>query len=318
MKTAILNAIIIIAIFSLLPGVFAQFVAGGFDSGFTPGGFDSGFTSGGFDSGFTSGGFDSNLPLLEPSAFQPVAQSSGISAPAILDNNLPESFDATTLQEGLGTQPAQPLTAVWNPLQDVVISQASPDGTIIYPHITSQCHDPGSQFLQFAIESTSPHFNLFFLDGDLIISELNPTFVGSETITLTCNGVPASFQLTVRALQKSSQQTIDKVPKGGKPRVHIHKIIIPDNARPGDNFPVTVVLEDVGGKKIEDAKINVYLPELGVRAPQASSFDFDRNVRSQRLIIELPDYVIPGTYALLIAVDAHKLHRRIYREIEIV
>jgi len=54
------------------------------------------------------------------------------------------------------------------------------------------------------ITSTHSHYDFIFFNTDLTISNLESNWFGTETVDLDCNGVSASFDLTVNNLPEST------------------------------------------------------------------------------------------------------------------
>jgi len=89
--------------------------------------------------------------------------------------------------------------AVWNNLTNRNINEDSPNGTVVYANITSQVTDPDSA-VNITVASTHIHFDLSVSGNDLVISNLEANWYGSENVVLSANGVTASFTLTVNHL----------------------------------------------------------------------------------------------------------------------
>ncbi len=88
--------------------------------------------------------------------------------------------------------------AVWNPLVSQSIDEDSAIGTVVYPNILSECTDVDSPIVITALPNSA--FQLGLNGNDLIINSLQPNWWGTETVNLDCNGVPATFDLTVNRL----------------------------------------------------------------------------------------------------------------------
>ena len=89
--------------------------------------------------------------------------------------------------------------AVWSNLTNRNVDEDSPDGTVVYANITSQVTDPDSA-VNITVASTHSHFDLSVSGNDLVISNLEANWYGSENVVLDANGVTASFTLTVNHL----------------------------------------------------------------------------------------------------------------------
>lgn len=90
-------------------------------------------------------------------------------------------------------------SAVWNNLTNRNVDEDSADGTVVYTNITSQVTDPDSA-VNITVASTHSHFDLSVSGTDLVISNLEANWYGSETVILNANGATASFTLTVNHL----------------------------------------------------------------------------------------------------------------------
>ena len=90
-------------------------------------------------------------------------------------------------------------TSVWNNLTNRNVDEDSADGTVVYANITSQVTDPDSA-VNITVASTHTHFQLSVSGNDLVISNLEANWYGSENVVLSANGVTASFTLTVNHL----------------------------------------------------------------------------------------------------------------------
>jgi len=89
--------------------------------------------------------------------------------------------------------------AAWNSLSNQEINEDSADGTIVYQNIVGQVTDIDSP-INVNVVSTSSHYDLSISGNDLIISNLEANWYGTETVTLDCNGVTATFTLRVNQL----------------------------------------------------------------------------------------------------------------------
>ncbi len=88
------------------------------------------------------------------------------------------------------------LPAQWETLEDQSIPFNSPDNTVIYSNIYSKCSDPDDAE-HITVTSTHYAYNLAISGLDILIQNLQPNYVGTDTVQLACNGVPATFRLTV-------------------------------------------------------------------------------------------------------------------------
>ncbi|MEM3154009.1 MAG: NEW3 domain-containing protein [Candidatus Woesearchaeota archaeon] len=321
---------------------------GGFDgSGFSGGSFGgtdpgsfSGGSFGGVDpSGFSGGSFGG----VDPSAFSggtsagtdPSAFSGGTPAgtgiPGSFGDSTGSSFDGGFPGFPGGGIPGGPTPgpgpgfpsehdAVWEDLSDVTILRGSPSGTLVQENVFDKCSDPDSDELVFAIASSSPHYNLFFIADDIRIFDLNPGFTGTEEVIVTCNGVPESFLLHVveRGAPAPSQSDEDD---GDGLSIHIGAIIIPNayDALAGDVVPVTISFKNNGDEKLENLEAAVAIPDLGVRASVGPIEDVSVGKRiSKTIYVDLPEDTQPGEYPVRITIDSGSLHRVKHRYVEVI
>lgn len=102
--------------------------------------------------------------------------------------------------------------------------------------------------------------------------------------------------------------------------IFINQIILHDafEQLPGDQIPMLVTFENDGTKNLENTKVIITIPDLAVRAAVGP---FDLHVGSQLtkvLILELPEWVQPGTYPVRFQVYNENRERIVHREIEVV
>jgi len=211
--------------------------------------------------------------------------------------------------------------AVWEDLADVTILKGSPSGTIIQEAVFSKCSDPDDYTLTFEVVSSSTHYELAFVDDDLRIFDLEPEFVGTEEVTLTCNGVPESFLLHVVESGSPTPKPGSGNDADDEISVYIGAIIIPNayDAAAGDLVPVIISFKNNGDKKLENLKVAVAIPSLGVRA-SVGPMDLNVGKRvSKTVYIELPEDTQPGLYEdVRITMDSGSLHRAKHRTVEVI
>jgi hypothetical protein len=100
--------------------------------------------------------------------------------------------------------------AVWEKLNNVEIQQGSPDNTLIYKDIKKKCVDPDDEE-KFDLTYDATNYELFFFGDHLLIKKLNPAYVGSKKIIVTCNKVNADFTLKVKAPEKEDDDNVPAV-----------------------------------------------------------------------------------------------------------
>lgn len=203
--------------------------------------------------------------------------------------------------------------ARWQPLSNQFVRKGSPDGTVVYPNIVSGCVDNTASFLVFKILSGSNNYRLFIIGSDLRIYNLNPSFTGTETVTLSCNDVAAAFQLTVGEglVQPRFEPEEDK-----NLEVHIGTIVVPEQTEAGTVIPVIVSFRNTGDDELEDLKVRAVIPELGAVSPSAGPFDLNEGKRTtQTLLVEVPENVLPDTYTVRLTIDSASLHRVVHRDL---
>lgn len=216
--------------------------------------------------------------------------------------------------------------AVWDRLNDVKIFQGTRDGYPIQEDITSKCVDIDDEKLVIKIEDKgSDKYKLRFEDGDLEIYRLDPDYTGDSRITLSCNGVLASFELSVIEKGKDKPGDDDGDKEGSDREtisVHIGSIKIPNqfDSTPGEWVPVYISIRNNGDKKLEDFVMNLKVAELGIRAARVGPFDVSIGKRvSKQLFLQLPENMEPGTYYARITMDtSNGVSRTIHREIDVI
>ncbi len=88
---------------------------------------------------------------------------------------------------------------VWSTLSNQNVDEDSPAGTVVYSNIMSRVSDIDS-LITISVVSSNSHFTLAMSGNDLVINNLESNWYGSATVTLSANGVSASFVLTVNQL----------------------------------------------------------------------------------------------------------------------
>ena len=287
--------------------------AGTIDSGFPDtgtagGGFgDFGTVHGDFSDPGTIGGGMPSAPT--PTAPIPTSDSGDFGTG---DNGF-EFIPFPTTPMGPNTPPlTNDLPAHWNSLHDVTILQGTRDNSLVYPGIANECDDPDTpEFI--LITSTHNNYRLFLDGSNLRIFGLFPVYLGTETVTLSCNGVEASFSLTVAAKPIGFDEPISE---GDDLEVSIGAIALPENSQPGDFVPVFVSFRNTGDKKLDNVNVRVSLPDLGIMSAAAGPFDLSKGKRTtQTLLLELPEQMEQGYYAARITIDSESLHRIVHRDL---
>ncbi len=327
-------SLLIIATVALTPLITAEF-DGGFDGGSFDGGFegdDSGFDGGfdgdsGFDGGYSGddsgfdGGFDGDSGY-DGDTSDPGSDDAG---PDDFPEPGPGDFDPVpgpgpAIPPGPTNTPLPPDPfpggPKWNTLTDKTIYQASRDNTIVYSNLALECTDQTAKTVSVA--STHSKFNLAFLGYDLVIKNLDPFFVGTEKVTVDCNGLKAGFNLNVIPYPSKPSPTSSE--EGDEFSVFIGTIRIPDayDSMAGESVPVTITIQNNGDKKLENVEVTIVVQDLGIRA-SAGPFDLSVNKKaSKTLLVELPADVEPGTYYARISINSGSVHRVKHRDIEVI
>ncbi len=294
--------------------------AGGFQGGSyggTAGGFQDGSyggTAGGFNGGSFGGSFGGTGSTDTGSFDGPGSFDDGFGGFPDGGNGFPPGGLPPGGPGGFPTE----ADAVWQDLLDVTIAQGSPSGTLIQQDVFSKCTDADDELLTFNITSQSDNFDLFFTDDDVRMFNLDPAFIGTETVTLTCNNIPESFMLHVIAHGTTVPETTTE--NDDKLSVHIGSIIIPNayDAEAGDLVPITISFRNNGDSKLENLKAAVKIQDLGVRA-SVGPLDLSIGKRiSKTIMVELPEDVQPGTYYVRITIDSGSLHRIVHRDVDVI
>ncbi len=91
------------------------------------------------------------------------------------------------------------IPAKWRNLHSVAIPRGSLDNTIIYQNIYNYCVDEDDLEL-ITVDSNHQSYNLEInSNNDLVIKDLDHTYMGTEIVTLECNGIPGRFALIVKS-----------------------------------------------------------------------------------------------------------------------
>ena len=119
------------------------------------------------------------------------------SACTYTDVGQPREICVDTCDEGACIDVDDP--AVWNALSDKNVDEDSADGTMIYAGLKTECTDIDTPIF-ITITPPHAHYDLYFDGNDLKIMNMEQNWYGTEPVTLYCNGVSASFDLTVNNL----------------------------------------------------------------------------------------------------------------------
>ncbi len=291
--------------------------AGGFQGGSfggSAGGFQGG-SFGGTAGGFNGGSFGGGTGTTDTGSFDgPGSFDDGFGGFPDGGNGFPPGGLPPGGPGGFPTE----ADAVWQDLLDVTIAQGSPSGTLIQEDVFSKCTDADDELLTFNITSQSDNFDLLFIDDDVRIFNLDSAFIGSETVTLTCNNIPESFMLHVIARGTTTPETTTE--DDDRLSVHIGSIIIPNayDAEAGDLVPITISFRNNGDSKLENLKAAVKIQDLGIRA-SVGPLDLQIGKRiSKTILVELPEDVQPGTYYVRITIDSGSLHRIVHRDVDVI
>lgn len=102
--------------------------------------------------------------------------------------------------------------------------------------------------------------------------------------------------------------------------IFIHTIILhaPYEQVAGDTVPMRVTFANDGNKKMDNTKVIVMIPDLGVR-DSFGPVDLKRGKKvTATFLLELPEYVEPGVYLVRLHIHNLEKTRVVHREIEIV
>lgn len=102
--------------------------------------------------------------------------------------------------------------AVWQTLEDQTVAEGSPAGTIVYQNIASQCNDPDDTEI-ISVTSTHSNYSLSLNQGNLVITIPDSNYFDEvgELVTLSCNGVPASFTLRINNVDDPGYWTVNNL-----------------------------------------------------------------------------------------------------------
>jgi len=139
---------------------------------------------------------------------------------------------------------------------------------------------------------------------------------GSYTVTLK---VTDSLGRTATAskVMKIDPENKDYI---ARRRVHLGNIQVAADPyfEAGDQVPIMINFENTGVSNIEDVKVVVGIPELGIRR-SAGPFDVDINKDAHRtLLLELPEYTEPGEYIIRVLIEHDEFKRIKHRFITVI
>jgi len=206
--------------------------------------------------------------------------------------------------------------AYWALLKNKAIQQGSTDGTMIYKGLALLCTDPDDYEI-VSLESTHQNYMLYWSGFDLVIRDLDPAYAGTETVSLSCNGVYANFDLSVVAKEYDPDPDDDEIiiPEEEKDRLFVGSIYMPnDMVIAGDLVPITISMKNKGGK-LENVQVAAIIQELATRA--TARLDVSRNEK-ETLVLEIPEYAEPGLYNIRFTFHNGDVSRVLYRDVYVV
>jgi len=109
-------------------------------------------------------------------------------------------------------------------------------------------------------------------------------------------------------------------PSEDEPRniLYLDRISLDEIARPGDLVEFYLTLENLQSYDLEDVKIRILDPELGIYAT-TGSFDIDgKDVESRIVQVDLPADIEPGDHTFRIIISNDNVKRVLHRSITIV
>jgi len=100
--------------------------------------------------------------------------------------------------------------------------------------------------------------------------------------------------------------------------LYLDRISLDEIARPGELVEFYLTLENLQSYDLEDVKIRVFNPELGIYAT-TGSFDIDgKDVESRIVLVDLPADIEPGDHTFRIIISNDNVKRVLHRTITIV
>lgn len=128
----------------------------------------------------------------------------------------------------------------------------------------------------------------------------------------------------------STTPTPTPIPTGNPPssstgkdtlRIFIHQIFLHDpfDHLAGDQVPLRITFENDGTKNLDNTKVIATIPDLGGVRATVGPFDLNRGrTMTKTLVLELPEDVQPGTYAVRLQIYSETAQRIVHREVEII
>lgn len=108
--------------------------------------------------------------------------------------------------------------------------------------------------------------------------------------------------------------------KNSRKLLFVNSIRIPEafEVNPGDDILLVVNTANKGRTDLRNLRVNAVIQELGVRA-SSNRVDIDEGDRTtQRLTLHIPENTPKGVQYVRISLNSDKMHRVLYREIEVV
>jgi len=154
-------------------------------------------------------------------------------------------------------------------------------------------------------------------DGFTDSTSKNPTAIFQErnlhTVTLTAtdfDGDTATATITIDTRRQPSQLS--------RKKIHISQIRFLEEVRAGQDWEVTINLENKDVLKTRELSVSVVIPELGLRKKVGNERLKRGEEDSKRILITIPKDTKPGIYDVLITVNDHDTNRRIWREVRVI
>lgn len=112
---------------------------------------------------------------------------------------------------------------------------------------------------------------------------------------------------------KTTGDVTPTTPKPGELYIHTVKFISEEYLKIGEELITNAMLDNVGETDLDQVKINVLIPDLGIRRSVGPvDIDVDDSINND-VYIEIPDWAQPGDYDVRITVSNDDIRRVIYR-----
>ena len=202
------------------------------------------------------------------------------------------------VSDGVSNSPIFPLQVTVAPINDAPVIAEIPDATAVIGQ-ELEVDVVVIEYFWVTITVDGPQ-GMEFDDG---VITWTPEEAGTFEVVVTATdgqySVTQLFIITVAKARNSVQL------------MNVH--VTPEEVTSGDVLSVNVVLDNKGNVDLENAKITVIMPELGIKR-SSKSFDIDAGTSKRGIVrVALPYDVQPGEYLVKVSVNNDRYHETAYR-----